>query len=73
MMCQNYGPGKKHKNISQLRNQLCREMSTAINGHTGGKRVPLPNCVTSGIRAMLHGHGEFKGFRREENVNPNGG
>ena len=73
MMSPDYGPGKKCKDLSQLRNKLHREMSSATNGNTGGNRVPSPNCVTSGISAMMHGHGDFKGFRLAENVNPNSG
>ena len=73
MLSKKYGPEHKYKTIGHLRNKLYRKLATSIHGVTcKGKRIPLPNCVTSGVRGMLYGDGDFKGFVRQENVNPNG-
>ena len=70
MMCKRVGPGKRHKSQAALRNRLCKACSHQINKDLT-QRTELPNCITSCIRGLLCGNGEFVAFKAEAKQDEN--
>ena len=69
------GHGKRHPTVQRFRNCLYQVVAKQIVDRLGishhHRRIILPNCVTSGVRGMLCGNGQFVGCKPKENANPN--